>query len=72
MISGVGGSSAASVALATQSRPVQAPVETPNEVSAPPPGEATAFDIALQIQDVQYDNIKRTLDASKLVLDLLV
>lgn len=68
MISGVGGSSVAAAALATQTQPVQAANERPK----PPPGEATAFDIALQIQDIQVDNVKRTLDASKLVLDLLV
>ena len=35
------------------------------------PETSSPFDIALQIQDIQVDNLKRTLDAQTLVLDLL-
>ena len=36
------------------------------------PEAPSAFDIAQQIQEVQVENLKRTLDAQTLVLDLLV
>jgi len=34
-------------------------------------GNGTAFDVALQIQEVQTNNIKLTLDAQTQILDLL-
>ena len=36
------------------------------------PEAPSAFDIAQQIQGVQVENLKRTLEAQTLVLDLLV
>jgi len=44
---------------------------TPRQSGALPEAPS-AFDIANQIQEVQVENLKRTLDAQTLVLDLLV
>ncbi len=64
MIQGIGSApSLASVSLSSsqQARPqVESSLET-----------ASPFDIALQIQEVQTGNLKRTLDAQTQILDLL-
>ena len=66
MIEGIG---SASPVTALASTPRQASLETPANASSS--GGSTAFDIALQIQDVQVSNLKRTLDAQENILDLL-
>lgn len=74
MISGIGGGS--SQVLASQVTASQAVAVEPQQLesggSGALPEAPSPFDIALQIQDVQVDNIKRALDAQTLVLDLLV
>ena len=64
MIEAVGNSRALLQAQAQ----AQTPARSASAVSEP----VSAFDIALQIQDVQVNNLKRTLDAQTLILDLLV
>lgn len=44
-------------------------VASPREGSS---AAGSAFDIALQIQEVQYTNLERSLDAQTQLLDLLV
>jgi len=64
MIQGIGSSSAgADMALAAQKQR-QTQLSSPVETASP-------FEIAQQIQEVQTQNFKRTLDAQTQILDLL-
>ncbi|MDJ0836119.1 MAG: hypothetical protein QNK37_06345 [Acidobacteriota bacterium] len=63
MIEAVGNSSALLQA--------QAQLQTRSGGASPVSEPASAFDIALQIQDVQAKNFRRTLDAQTQLLDLL-
>ena len=56
--------SQASLSTAALQQAAQRPQSAVNETASP-------FDIALQIQDVKTENVKRALDAQTLVLDLL-
>lgn len=67
MISGVGASPSIQSLQTPASRPQAAP-----ESSGALPDAASPFEIAQQIQEVQVNNLKRTLDAQTQVLDLLV
>ncbi|MBO1317926.1 hypothetical protein [Acanthopleuribacter pedis] len=72
MIESVGGGvnlSAQYAQLKSQSQPQSAPLESSGG-GLPP--TASAFDIALQIQDIQVTNLERTLDAQRSIIDLLV
>lgn len=67
-ISGGAGLSAQYAQL--QSRP-PASAELSSSGGGLPPTKS-AFDIALQIQDIQVTNLERTLDAQRSIIDLLV
>ena len=66
MIQGVGSSQAAALQASTNNQ-----AKLASSGGGALPDVASPFEIAQQIQDVQVDNLKRTLDAQTLVLDLL-
>jgi len=68
MIQGVGGGLPQQTYQPSAAQPRAAALEEPAQVSV---DGASPFDIAQQIQEVQVENLKRTLDAQSLVLDLL-
>lgn len=70
MIDSISGGSGLSAQYAQlQSRP-PASAELSSGGGLPP--TKSAFDIALQIQDIQVTNLERTLDAQRSIIDLLV
>lgn len=68
-VSGGANLSAQYAQLKSQNQPQQASLESSG--GGLPPTKS-AFDIALQIQDIQVTNLERTLDAQRSIIDLLV
>ncbi len=66
MINGVSGGSASLMAS------LQSPAKLQASASGALPEPVSAFEIATQIQDIQAKNLRRSIDAQTLVLDLLV
>ncbi len=56
--------------VASSPYPLPSPAAQVRQPAASPAG--TAFDIALQLQEAQYTNLERTLEAQTQLLDLLV